>query len=56
MDSLLFFFISWMICLVMGIIISIKSYDKEKKREEEWLEDRERRRKEQIKDLTGKNE
>jgi large-conductance mechanosensitive channel len=56
MDSFLFFFISWMIFLILGIIISIKSYEKEKKREKKWLEDTEQRKKEQIEYLTKKNE
>jgi hypothetical protein len=45
MDSFLFFFISWMIFLILGIIISIESYEKEKKREKKWMEDTEQRRK-----------
>ena len=49
------FFLLFLMISVLGILFWLNAYEQHKKREEAWLKDKEQRRKEAIKHLTGKD-
>ena len=53
---MLFFFIWFLYMFALSFILWINAYVQHKKREKAWLKDKEQRKKEAIKHLTGKEE